>query len=28
LVPALEANGWREIYRDRTAVLLTGASRL
>jgi len=28
LILALEANGWREIYRDRTAVLLTGASRL
>jgi hypothetical protein len=28
LVPALEANGWREIFRDRTAVLLTGESRL
>jgi hypothetical protein len=28
LIPALEANGWRELYRDRTAVLLTGKSRL
>jgi hypothetical protein len=28
LIPALEANGWREIYRDRIAVLLTGKSRL
>jgi hypothetical protein len=28
LIPALEANGWIEIYRDRTAVLLTGRSRL
>jgi hypothetical protein len=28
LLAALEANGWREIYRDRTAVLLTGRSRL
>jgi hypothetical protein len=28
LIPALEANGWRELYRDRTAVLLTGKSSL
>jgi hypothetical protein len=28
LIPVLEANGWRELYRDRTAVLLTGRSRL
>ncbi len=28
LVSALEARGWREIYRDKTAVLLTGKSRL
>jgi hypothetical protein len=28
LVSALEANGWQEIYRDRTAVLLTGKSKL
>jgi hypothetical protein len=28
LIPALETNGWREIYRDRIAVLLTGRSRL
>lgn len=28
LVPALEASGWREIYRDRTAVLLTGRSKI
>jgi hypothetical protein len=28
LISALEANGWQEIYRDRTAVLLTGKSRL
>jgi len=27
-IPVLEANGWHEIYRDRTAVLLTGRSRL
>jgi hypothetical protein len=27
LVPALEADGWQEIYRDQTAVLLTGRSR-
>lgn len=28
LVPALEANGWRELYRDKSAVLLTGEPRL
>jgi len=28
LIPALEANGWQELYRDRTAVLLTGRSGL
>jgi hypothetical protein len=28
LIPALEASGWRELYRDGTAVLLTGRSRL
>jgi hypothetical protein len=28
LIPALEENGWREIYRDPTAVLLTGRARL
>lgn len=28
LLPELEASGWREIYRDRTAVLLDGKSRL
>jgi len=28
LVSALEANGWRELYRDRTAVLLAGRSKL
>jgi hypothetical protein len=28
LVPALEAAGWRELYRDHTAVLLAGRSRL
>jgi hypothetical protein len=28
LVAALEASGWREIYRDRTAVLLTGKSTI
>jgi len=28
LIPALEANGWHEIYRDRTAVLLSGNSKL
>jgi hypothetical protein len=28
LIPALEASGWRELYRDETAVLLTGKSRL
>lgn len=28
LIPALKANGWKELYRDRTAVLLTGRSRL
>jgi len=28
LIPALEASGWRELYRDQTAVLLTGRSRL
>jgi hypothetical protein len=28
LVPALEASGWRELYRDQTAVLLTGRSTL
>jgi hypothetical protein len=28
LIPALEADGWKELYRDRTAVLLTGRSRL
>jgi hypothetical protein len=26
MVDALEANGWRELYRDGTAVLLTGPS--
>jgi hypothetical protein len=24
LIPALESSGWHELYRDRTAVLLTG----
>ncbi len=28
LIPALEASGWRELYRDGAAVLLTGKSRL
>jgi hypothetical protein len=28
LVAALEASGWQEIYRDRTAVLLTGKSTI
>jgi hypothetical protein len=28
LIPALEAHGWKEIYRDGTAVLLAGQSRL
>jgi len=28
LIFALEANGWQELYRDRTAVLLAGRSRL
>ena len=28
LIAALEANGWQELYRDRTAVLLTGRSKL
>jgi hypothetical protein len=28
LITALETNGWRELYRDRTSVLLTGKSRL
>ena len=28
LIPVLEAYGWRELYRDRTAVLLTGRSKL
>ena len=28
LVPALKEHGWQEIYRDRTAVLLTGKSKL
>jgi len=28
LIPALEAKGWQEIYRDRTAVLLTGGPTL
>jgi hypothetical protein len=28
MVDALEANSWRELYRDRTAVLLTGPSPL
>jgi hypothetical protein len=28
MVDALEANGWRELYRDKTAVLLTGAPLL
>jgi len=28
LIGELEANGWHELYRDRTAVLLTGRSRL
>ena len=28
LISALEANGWQELHRDRTAVLLTGKSRL
>jgi hypothetical protein len=28
LIPALAANGWQELYRDRTAVLLTGKSNL
>ena len=26
LISALEANGWRELHRDKTAVLLTGKS--
>ena len=28
LVAALEANGWQELFRDRTAVLLAGKSKL
>jgi hypothetical protein len=28
LLPALEANGWNELYRDHTAVVLTGKSTL
>jgi hypothetical protein len=28
LIPMLEANGWWELYRDRTAVLLTGRPRI
>jgi hypothetical protein len=28
LIPALEESGWRELYRDRTAVLLTGRAKL
>jgi len=28
LIPALEDSGWRELYRDRTAVLLTGRPKL
>ena len=28
LVSALEANGWHELFRDRTAVLLAGKSKL
>jgi hypothetical protein len=28
LISALEAGGWQELHRDRTAVLLTGKSRL
>ena len=28
LIAALEANGWRELYRDKIAVLLTGQPRL
>lgn len=28
LIVVLEANGWQELYRDRTAVLLTGRSPL
>jgi hypothetical protein len=28
LISALEADGWQELHRDRTAVLLTGRSRL
>ena len=28
LIPALEASGWHELFRDRTAVLLAGSSPL
>ena len=28
LISALEANGWRELHRDKTAVLLTGKSTI
>jgi hypothetical protein len=28
LVAALEASGWQELYRDHTAVLLSGSSRI
>ena len=28
LVAALEASGWHELYRDRTAVLLTGGQAI
>jgi hypothetical protein len=28
LIPALESNGWWELYRDRTAVLLAGKPKL
>jgi hypothetical protein len=28
LVPALKEHGWQEIYRDRTAVLLSGKSKI
>ena len=28
LLTALEASGWQELYRDHTAVLLSGRSRL
>ena len=28
LLPALESSGWQELYRDHTAVLLSGRSQL